>query len=281
MKKFFITTALVTGLAMPVFADAHKGDMTFFDSTQENTVAAAELRVSDLIGKRVYTSENDVDTVANDADEGWEDIGEINDVIMSRDGKMRAVLLDIGGFLGMGEKTVAVNMDELKLVADGDDAGDYFVVFTSNRASLEGAPAFDPETVGGWTDASADMDNAEAVEETAEADTTATVPPTGMMRDGYETYDRTQLTTEMVTGAAVYDTNDEHIGEVSELILNDAGEITEAVIDVGGFLGLGEKPVALSIDELDILRQTDGDDLRIYVDHTQESLEAMPEWEQG
>ncbi|RLJ41131.1 PRC-barrel domain protein [Litoreibacter meonggei] len=266
MKKFLITTALATGLALPALSDAHSGNTVFLDSAHESTMSAAELRVSDLIGKRIYTAEADVDTVANDVSTEWDDIGEINDVIMSRDGETRAILLDIGGFLGIGEKTVAVNMDELKLVADGNDAGDYFVVFTSNRAALEGAPAFDSDTIGGWTDAKMDM----------ETDTAG--PRIGMEREGYETYDTSKLTTEMVTGAAVYDQNDEHIGEVSKLILSDAGEITEAVIDVGGFIGLGEKPVALKMQELDILRQTDGDDLRVYVSQSKEALEALPEW---
>ncbi|TDT73916.1 PRC-barrel domain protein [Litoreibacter halocynthiae] len=266
MKTFLITTALVTGLALPALADGHSSNMTFLDSAKESTMTAAELRVSDLIGKRIYTAETDVDAVANEASTDWEDIGEINDVIMSRDGKTRAILLDIGGFLGIGEKTVAVNMGELKLVADGDDAGDYFVVFTSNRATLEGAPEFDEDSVGGWTEAHMDMKSDEAE------------PRLATERDGYTNYDPSKLTTEMVTGAAVYDQNDEHIGEVSKLLLNDAGEITQAVIDVGGFIGLGEKPVALAMSELNILRETNGDDLRVYVDQTKETLEALPEW---
>lgn len=59
-------------------------------------------RVSDLEGKPVYTV-------------GGEDIGDINDVLVSQDGSVNAVLIGVGGFLGIGEKDVAVNMSALQL----------------------------------------------------------------------------------------------------------------------------------------------------------------------
>ena len=51
--------------------------------------------------------------------------------------------------------------------------------------------------------------------------------------------------------------------------------VTAAVVDVGGFLGIGEKAVALPMSSLDVLQQEGGDDLRIYVSQTEEELEAM------
>lgn len=59
-------------------------------------------RVSDLQGKTVYASDG-----AN--------IGEINDVLVSQDGSVNAVIIGVGGFLGIGEKDVAVNMRALQL----------------------------------------------------------------------------------------------------------------------------------------------------------------------
>ncbi|WP_026792879.1 PRC-barrel domain-containing protein [Pleomorphomonas oryzae] len=59
-------------------------------------------RVSDLQGKTVYASDG-----AN--------IGEINDVLVSQDGSINAVIIGVGGFLGIGEKDVAVNMSALEL----------------------------------------------------------------------------------------------------------------------------------------------------------------------
>nr|WP_254004807.1 PRC-barrel domain-containing protein [Pleomorphomonas sp. NRK KF1] len=59
-------------------------------------------RVSDLEGKAVYGSDG-----AN--------IGDINDVLVSQDGSVNAVIIGVGGFLGIGEKDVAVNMSALQL----------------------------------------------------------------------------------------------------------------------------------------------------------------------
>lgn len=59
-------------------------------------------RVSDLQGKTVYSADGS-------------NIGEINDVLVSQDGSVNAVIIGVGGFLGIGEKDVAVNMSALEL----------------------------------------------------------------------------------------------------------------------------------------------------------------------
>jgi hypothetical protein len=59
----------------------------------------------------------------------------------------------------------------------------------------------------------------------------------------------------------------------------DDGRATTVVIDVGGFLGLGEKPVALPVEDLEILRAENGFDLQVNVSLTRKQLDAMPEYE--
>lgn len=59
-------------------------------------------RVSDLEGKQVYGAEG-------------ESIGDIKDVLVNQQGDIAAVLVGVGGFLGIGEKDVAVSMDALQL----------------------------------------------------------------------------------------------------------------------------------------------------------------------
>ena len=51
-------------------------------------------------------------------------------------------------------------------------------------------------------------------------------------------------------GVNVYNTQNEKLGEINELILNRSGQIAGAVIGVGGFLGLGEHDVLVSLDKL-------------------------------
>ncbi len=106
---------------------------------------AGDMSAETFIGKRLYVSEADVDANAaiNEVDEGWDDVGEISDLVLSADGQVKAVLVDIGGFLGMGEKSVAVAMDQLRVIRDGDSENDYFIVFTAARTALESAPAFE------------------------------------------------------------------------------------------------------------------------------------------
>lgn len=104
--------------------------------------------------------------------------------------------------------------------------------------------------------------------------------PGNITRDGYMTVDPVDLTAENLTGARVYDANDEDIGEVDELLLSAEGNnIDQVVVDVGGFLGMGEHEVAVTMEELHIMRADDGSELRVYIDASKEELEAQPEYE--
>ena len=62
--------------------------------------------------------------------------------------------------------------------------------------------------------------------------------------------------------------------------MTEEGEITDAIVDVGGFLGLGEKPVALKLSDLKIMQQDGGNELRIYTAMIESDLKEMPRFEQ-
>src|SRR3954453_19354494 len=64
------------------------------------------------------------------------------------------------------------------------------------------------------------------------------------------------------------------IGEVSDLVVTDDGRVEAIVVGVGGFLGIGEKPVALAWDSIKLTEQ-DGSRV-ILVSATREQLEGMP-----
>jgi sporulation protein YlmC with PRC-barrel domain len=53
-----------------------------------------------------------------------------------------------------------------------------------------------------------------------------------------------------IVGTTVYNDRDERIGTVDDLIVGQDGRISEAVLSVGGFLGLGAKLVAVPYDQL-------------------------------
>lgn len=62
-------------------------------------------RASKLIGLNVYNEAN-------------EKLGDINELLVDKSGKINAVVIGIGGFLGMGEHDIAVSMDKLKFVEE-------------------------------------------------------------------------------------------------------------------------------------------------------------------
>ncbi len=272
MKNLMLSTAVFVGLAGAAFAQ---------DSATAFRAAAdpMNVRASDFIGMRIYASEAAIDaTEYSGTQDGWDDIGEINDVVLSRDGKVDAVLVDIGGFLGIGERQVAVGMEAIKFVGDSataDKADDFFLVMSAKRADLEAAPPYAMNSEPA-TDATAPAATEAGPATDAMTAGSARQP---MVRDGYVVADASFLTSEKLTGAKVYDGTDAAIGEVSNLVLSADGQVTQVIVDVGGFLGMGEKPVALPLADIDILRQTDGDEVRVYLSQTKEQLEAMPNYE--
>ncbi|MGC1503317.1 MAG: PRC-barrel domain containing protein [Sulfitobacter sp.] len=82
------------------------------------------------------------------------------------------------------------------------------------------------------------------------------------------------LSPSTVEGANVYGPDDGHIGDVSHL--QGSGQSAQAVLDVGGFLGLGAKPVALAISSLNFMRDENGK-VHATTAMTKEQLKDLPE----
>ncbi|CAN5265516.1 hypothetical protein BH10PSE7_BH10PSE7_38250 [soil metagenome] len=70
-----------------------------------------------------------------------ENVGDINDIVLSSDGAVKAVIIGVGGFLGMGEKDVAVPLDQI--TASKDENGNVKLMINATRADLDATPAFD------------------------------------------------------------------------------------------------------------------------------------------
>ena len=82
------------------------------------------------------------------------------------------------------------------------------------------------------------------------------------------------VSVEEVLGSSVVNTNGEEVGEIDDLVLGQ-DQTHYAILSVGGFLGLGDKQVAIPLEQLRL-----GDD-RTYLmsAETEEQLEAMPEYD--
>lgn len=95
--------------------------------------------------------------------------------------------------------------------------------------------------------------------------------------DGYLPMVAGSISAETLYGAPVVDAtaaaSTDQIGEVSDLILNADGKVAQAVISVGGFLGIGATDVTVMVDEVQIMRALDDpSDVIVIVDA--EAVEA-------
>lgn len=74
-------------------------------------------------------------------------------------------------------------------------------------------------------------------------------------------------------GSDVYNINDEVVGEINNLIINISGSVDGVVIGVGGFLGIGEKKVAVEMSSITLVTP-ENEDVRLLLNATREDLEA-------
>jgi len=90
--------------------------------------ASKAVLATSFIGSSVFTASN-------------ENVGDINDLIFDNKGAIQAVIVGVGGFLGMGEKDVAMPLDKITVTRDETNA--IKLTIQASREDLEKAPAFD------------------------------------------------------------------------------------------------------------------------------------------
>ena len=90
------------------------------------------MRASFLIGANITNMAN-------------ETVGEINDLVLDKDGKIAAVIVGVGGFLGIGEREVALDYKSLSIKYDPNaktNAGATTIQVNATKESLKTAPAW-------------------------------------------------------------------------------------------------------------------------------------------
>ncbi|MGV3489834.1 MAG: PRC-barrel domain-containing protein [Devosia sp.] len=223
------------------------------------TVTDVDNLATEIIGKQVYSS------AATDA----ENIGNINNLVVGETGDVAAVIIGVGGFLGIGEKNVAVNYAELEWVT-AEDGSERYVLATTKEA-LETAPAFETRDDGDMAAAPADNTMAAPADSTMVAEDNNGIATGPIDRDALVD---APLTAEELIGTNAYGPGDEHLGAIGDVILADDGSTVDAlVIDFGGFLGIGTKPVAVGIDNVRYATDADGREY-LFINVTREQLDA-------
>ena len=109
MSSKYLAAALfgVALMSAPALAQTTTG--TADAITQISQEDASQWPASKLIGMNVYNDSN-------------ERIGDISDLLVGQSGKIQAVILSVGGFLGMGKHLVAVKFENLKWVTTSGSA---------------------------------------------------------------------------------------------------------------------------------------------------------------
>lgn len=84
----------------------------------------------------------------------------------------------------------------------------------------------------------------------------------------------TEYTNAILSDAPVYGANDEKIGTISHV--HGIGMATDVIVDVGGFLGMGAKPVLLSLDHVRLMRDETGT-VHGVTNWTKDQIKDLPE----
>ena len=143
MKQTLTAAALAVVLAAPAFAQSTKPADPMGNPTVHSTMPsiatdqvafiqsqhATDWRGSKLIGASIYGPDD-------------KSIGDVNDVLIANDGKVNAVVIGVGGFLGVGEKNVAVPFEKLSVIRKPHSASIDKITVSYTKDELKNAPKF-------------------------------------------------------------------------------------------------------------------------------------------
>lgn len=293
-RNLLATTAIATLLTTAAYAQNTTTPMPVSPApmTQGNNAPAMRADghlASNIIGQSVYNG------TGNDA----QDVGKVNDLVISPTGSVELLVIGVGGFLGLGEKNVAVSY------GDADQAeknGRRWLVINASKDQLKTLPEFDRRAYDTAAPTTASDTTAPAHDTVAQAPATngggamaPAMPSNGMTKAPANTdtsttgaIDKSQLTkmpmgeirSEQLTGTTVYGAEDSNVGKIGDIVLSSDGKVDAVIIDVGGFLGMGSKEVAVGMDNLAFMVDKDGKKY-LYTDFTKDQLKAQPAFDKS
>ena len=135
-KMMTAAFALLMTASLPVYAQttstttppASSTSTAAPDRAGASHIQPGQIRATEMNGATVYDTQN-------------QKVGDVKDIILDKDGKVAAVVLDVGAFLGMGGKYVAVGMNDIKTTEDKNNKPHFAVDMTKDQ--LKAAQAFD------------------------------------------------------------------------------------------------------------------------------------------
>ncbi len=88
----------------------------------------------------------------------------------------------------------------------------------------------------------------------------------------------TDMLASNLIGQTVVNSQDESIGDINDLVTDESGKVIAVLVGTGGFLGLGEKDVALGYQDLRFVRDENGA-IKVIANVSQETLASAPDYE--
>lgn len=237
-----------------------------------------------------------------------EDLGEVEDVIVVPGSSSAYAVLSFDKQLGMGDKLFVLPwstfQDEVRAVVnnmdrdtdssrvDGDDPArgtavnqdaKRTLVLSVDKQRLKQAPGFDKKNWPVTKDAnwSSEIDGFYR-----QAELTPRAERTGddarPVQASARNVSGNACRLSELKGRNVETPNGDNLGDVHDLAIDGEGRVVYAVLSVGGFLGMGERMVAVPWDALKFSRENDKDaNAKITMTTTKEQLENGPEFKKG
>jgi sporulation protein YlmC with PRC-barrel domain len=166
-------------------------------------------------------------------------IGDVTDLVINSSGNITTAVIGVDGFLGVGQKDIAVPFKDLKISSRN---GKEWLALNWTKEELRSMPAYEP--------------TGRSIATSASSLSTAN----WLASDIYE--------------KNVYDNSENKIGEVTDFVLDNEGNVMTTVIGVGGVLGAGHKHVAVPFKELKISSR-DGKEWLV-LNRTKDDLKNAP-----
>lgn len=268
MKTLLKTTAIVALMAGPVFSQTATPDPA-------PGMTIAQVPVAEVIGDPVFI----------DGVDGPMEVGSASDVLLSANGVIAGVIVDIGGASGLTPKTIAIDAQAFSMVPNADTSEQQLTLTGVDLAGIEAASPYDAQAM---TDAGlvqlsqleADPSPPAVAQQVAPAEALETDAAPLASEEGapqsFVAVSAEMVTPETLQDAEVFDTNDEQISDVSQVTVSETGAVDAVVFKVGGFLGFGGKEVAVPVEDVQIMRDPAGDTMRVYLNASLEALKGLP-----
>ena len=232
------------------------------------------------------------ETVYNGTGDDAQNIGSVNDIVLTKEGKAESLIIGVGGFLGLGAKNVAYEFGKAQWA---EKNGDRWLVAQTTREELQAQPDFNrkaydpvPATTASNEPAAtapAAAPSGATADKTAEATTPDATAPDQTQTAAIDKSTLTEMPVgeirgDELKGTTVYGANDAKVGEIGDVVLAPDSKTDAVIVDVGGFLGIGEKEVAIGMDNLKFMTDKDGKKY-LYTTFTKEQLEAQTAYDKG